>query len=187
MISSLARHTPIARETVGQFPYGLTAALVPEAVRDSLRAYQRRTGRTAESLADLVSVSLGRYVHPRTLYRWQEEAEAATHPISLEAAIAISQVTGDYSPLKLWAAHSGHTCVRLPVHAPQDRSAIPVILKTIRECAEAVEEATRAVGDKRVSDAEMGRVIRECAEAVDQIVILRETIARIWEQGKSQK
>lgn len=187
MISSCSKATRSPALTVGQALGDLTSGLVPGAIRNAINSFQKRTGRTTESLAELVASDLGRYVHPRTLYRWQEEAEAPTHPVPLDAAISVSRLSGDFSALQLWAHHTGHACIRLPAHAPVERDIIPEILKAIREAAEAVEESTRAVQAGPVTDQKLGRCIREIAEAQDQFAVLQETLVSLWKQTRGKK
>lgn len=187
MIASCPKVTRSPARPVGQVPGGLTSGLVPESIRKAISSFQARTGQTTESLAALIASDLGRYVHPRTLYRWQEEAEAPTHPVPLDAAISVSRLSGDFSALQLWAHHTGHACIRLPAHAPVERDIIPEILKAIREAAEAVEESTRAVQAGPVTDQKLGRCIREIAEAQDQFAVLQETLVSLWRQGRAKK
>lgn len=177
--------------THGQSDPAVTSALAvgvqaDEAFRHVVSGYQKETGTPTERLAFLLSSWLNRCIQPRTLWRWQEENEVRTHPVPLDAAVIITVLSGNDTILKTFASATGHACIKLPACPAAAREAIPAILRTIRECAEAVEEATRASEVRRISDIGIHKLSREIAEGIDALLIMRETFIARWTAEKAR-
>lgn len=133
----------------------------------------RRNKEKTEALCEPMGVSRSQ------LYRYAEAPEGSGSPIPAEKLVVLVNETEDPSALRYLAAECGYLIVPIPDRANRPtriKNITRELTKVMHECAELVQESSKALEDGIITQEERDGIDKEIDHVINEVLCFKEII-----------